>query len=56
VSAYAARMLRLVHDIGPHEDEGFFRLKVTGAGQSPWVNVTPGQLAAIADILDTKDD
>jgi uncharacterized protein (AIM24 family) len=40
---------------GPYEGEDFFRLRVTGNGETKTVNVTPGQLHEIARILDRRD-
>lgn len=55
MSAYAAQQVRRVLAAGPNEGEDFFRLKVSGDLASHHVNVTPEQLSAIADILDTED-
>lgn len=49
---YAAQLVREQLDAGPHEGEDFFRAKFTGAGETKWFNVTPGQLAEIAAILE----
>jgi hypothetical protein len=49
--SYAARELQRQLDRGPYPGEDFFRLKVTGDGGTPHVNVTPDQLAAIVAVL-----
>lgn len=50
--SYAASQVRELLARGPAEDEDFYRLKVTGAGETNWVNVTPDQLRAIERALD----
>ena len=49
--SYAAREIRRILDLGPYPGEDFYRLKVSGNGATPHVNVTPEQLEAIAAIL-----
>lgn len=49
--SYAALELREQLERGSYEGEDFFRLKVTGNGETKWVNVTAEQLAKIAEVV-----
>lgn len=49
---YASRMLREIRDAGTQPDEDFFRMKVTGNGETKWFNVTPAQLDALIPIFE----
>ena len=40
---------------GPAIGEDFFRMQVTGAGSSRWINITPEELGKIAAILGERD-
>jgi hypothetical protein len=51
VESYEAKELRKQLVRGPYAGEDFFRLKVTGNGESRWINVTREQLDAIATVL-----
>jgi hypothetical protein len=53
--SYASELLREQLARGPQPDEGFFRMKATGAGETHWFNVTPDKLSAIADLLDEEE-
>lgn len=53
--------IRRLLDAGPSEGEDFFRLKLTGHGETQWMNVTPERMEAIAavfapDPLDALDE
>lgn len=48
---YAASEVRSLLKRGPHSGEDFFRMKLTGDGETRWVNVTPAQLQKIHDAL-----
>ncbi len=50
---YAASEIQRQFERGPYPGEDFFRLKVTGKGESRWVDVAPEQLADIVALLDT---
>lgn len=54
MSEHAAREIELQLEAGPHPDEDFFRLRVSGAEQSKHVNVTPAELAGIRLLLAGK--
>lgn len=49
---YASRMLRELRDAGTQPDEDFYRMKVTGNGESKWFNITPAQLDALIPIFE----
>jgi hypothetical protein len=51
---YAAREIRQQIAKGPYPGEDFFRLKLTGKGETRWVNVTPQQAERIAEALDDE--
>ena len=51
MSEYAASEMRRQLERGPYEGEDFYRMQVTGEGKTKWVNITPAQLAAIAELL-----
>jgi hypothetical protein len=51
ISNYTAGQIQDQLERGLYEGEDFFRLKVTGDGESHWVNVTPKQLAEIVEVL-----
>lgn len=53
--SYPASEIRALLARGSVEGEDFYRLKVTGNGETKWVNVSPEQLATIAAILDEDD-
>jgi hypothetical protein len=40
-----------LRDLRPRDDEGFFRMKVAGDGETVWFNVTPEAMATIVAIL-----
>jgi hypothetical protein len=48
---YISKMLREQLKRGPAPAEDFFRMKVTGSGETTWFNITPEQLAAIIEAL-----
>jgi hypothetical protein len=48
---YAASEIQRQLERGPYEGEDFFRLKVSGDGQTKTVNITPAQLAEIVEVL-----
>lgn len=52
MSEYAAMELLRQHNRGPNPEEGFYRLKVTGNGETKWVNISPDELAQIVTVLD----
>lgn len=52
---HAARELRRLYECGPYPGEDFHRLKVTGNGESRWLNITPAQLKVIAGMLDETE-
>jgi hypothetical protein len=49
---YASRMLRELRDAGTQPDEDFFRMKVTGNGETKWFNVTPAQMDALIRVFE----
>ena len=49
--SHAAEMIGHVIDAGPAPGEDFYRLKITGDGSTPYLNVSPAQLAAIREVL-----
>lgn len=49
---YAANEMVRQLERGPLPGEDFFRVKVTGNGETRWVNITPAQLRSFAMILD----
>jgi hypothetical protein len=51
--AYREREIRRVLDNGPWPGEDFYRLKITGESQTHALNVSPEQVAAIAEIVGT---
>lgn len=51
-----ATRLRELLEAGPFPGEDFYRLKVTGNGETHWMNVSPDQLAAIARVLSTTTE
>lgn len=53
---YAHDEMQRILAAGPYQGENHFRMQVTGAGSTPWVNVTPAQLKAICDILAPADN
>lgn len=53
--SYAAAEIRRLTDRGPRPEEGFYRLQMSGHGQTNHVNVTPEQAERIAEILDDPD-
>lgn len=55
MSSYAAKQVRHIVAAGPAPGESFFRLKVTGNGESTWVNVSREELEAIAAVLEIKE-
>jgi hypothetical protein len=48
---YHRAEIQAVLDAGPHPDETWFRLQVSGAEKSKHLNISPDQLVAIRDIL-----
>lgn len=48
---YAASELERQLERGPYQGEDFFRLKVTGDGESRWVNITAEELEVIVRAL-----
>ena len=48
---YATSQIRSLMERGPSPGEDFYRLKVTGMGETNWVNVTHDELLIIAHIL-----
>jgi hypothetical protein len=53
---YARREIERQLERGPQPDEGFYRLKVTGVGETRWINVTPDRLARIAAVLSERPE
>ena len=51
---YAAREIEKLTERGPSAGEDFYRLKMTGTGETRWVNVTPAQADAIRDVLEPE--
>lgn len=39
----------------PPVDEGFYRVKITGTGETNWFNISPAELAQIRAILAARD-
>lgn len=54
METYAAKEMRRQLERGPALGEEFFRLKVTGHGETRWVNIIPEELSAIAEVLDRE--
>lgn len=52
---YPTKELRRLMDDGPSPGEDFYRVKVTGSGETHWFNVTPDELDAITRILERRD-
>lgn len=52
MSDYAASEVRALLKRGTQPDEDFFRMKITGNGETMWVNITPAQLEVIGIIVD----
>jgi hypothetical protein len=50
--SYLIDNLREIAARGPYPGEDFFRMKVTGDGETKWCNVTPEKLAAIIETLE----
>ena len=48
---YAASEVVRQLDRGPYPGEDFYRLRVSGNGETKAVNITPAQLVAIAHVL-----
>jgi hypothetical protein len=53
--SYLTSALREQLQRGPQPDEGFFRFKVTGEGETQWLNVSPAQLASIINTLNNDN-
>jgi hypothetical protein len=53
---YHRAEIQAVLDAGPHPDETWFRLQVSGAEKSKHLNISPDQLVAIRDILAPTND
>jgi hypothetical protein len=51
---YLTDRLRDQLERGTQPDEGFFRIKVTGNGETHWMNISPEQLAAIIKALEPR--
>jgi hypothetical protein len=49
---YQSRELRRVRDAGTQSDEGFFRMKLTGNGETRWINITPAQMDALIRVFE----
>lgn len=49
---YTRTMLREQLKRGPHPEEDFFRLKVTGDGETKWLNISPDDLRRIVDVIE----
>jgi hypothetical protein len=42
----------LIDALGPPPaDEGFYRVKITGTGETKWFNISPAELAAFRAVL-----
>jgi hypothetical protein len=54
VLTYAQQELTVQLERGPYPGEDFYRLKVTGNGESKHVNISSAQLAAIIAVLATE--
>lgn len=52
---YAASMLVDMLEDGPYKGEDFYRVKVTGNGETKWFNVSPAQITAFAEIMNADD-
>lgn len=46
-----AREIENLMERGPFEGEDFYRVQFTGNGKTPWINLTPDQLTAIAAVF-----
>lgn len=51
MSGYERQMLREQLERGPDPGEDFFRLKVTGRGETKWLNVSPAILTALIEAI-----
>lgn len=40
----------------PPADEGFYRVKITGNGETNWFNVSPAELAEVRAIFAAEDE
>lgn len=50
---YATAQVRALLNRGPHADEDFFRVKITGDGETRWFNVSSEMLEQFAQILES---
>lgn len=48
---YASDQLQILLNNGPNPGERFYRLKVTGNGETNWVNITTAQLIDLINLL-----
>lgn len=48
---YAESEIRRLLERGTQPDEDFYRMKLTGNGETKWVNVTPEQAEKIAEVV-----
>jgi hypothetical protein len=51
---YAASELRSLLARGPQRDEDFFRMKVTGNGETRWINVSATDLRGFIAVLEGR--
>ena len=49
---YQSRELRRLRDAGTQPDEDFFRMKLTGNGETRWINITPAQMDALIRVFE----
>lgn len=49
---YESRELRRLRDAGTQTDEDFFRMKLTGNGETRWLNITPAQMDALIRVFE----
>jgi hypothetical protein len=40
----------------PPADEGFYRVKITGNGETNWLNISPAELAAFRAVLAERSE
>jgi hypothetical protein len=52
---YITQALTRILAVGPYPGEEYFRIKVTGNGETHWMNICPSELQAIIRALDTED-
>jgi len=53
---YRRNEIRRVVDMGPADDEDWFRVRFAGKEMTRTLNLTPKELSDIADMLDANDN